>query len=544
MTKARPVYHEVVPPAAKWRMGLAERHGAVLKLLIMKTMVAATARGFDEVSQYVLSAVAARNRQVRVGGFSPTQIVLGKDVAIPSSLLDQLETGHFKYVMNQDLAFDKARRRNAQIRQRRKLSFGLIPVRLCARPSTPAADALGWRCCVKGRWFSIGILHQAEKVCQSDFRTKRHGRAPGWWRHLRDVVELSSAYGFATAIRNSLKGLSLEYVRLAALQEVESSKVCAEALKVERELQGSRPNVEEMVGPAPDVPLDPAMSFSGDEEPVDERPSEPPGLKMSVLDDVPAQLHRERREMHLKKMDPDQQRAKKVRFEDAKKDTEEHLGKMKDILWKYEPTPPEKDALKTKKSEGAPPPNYQIGESSSSSTAPPHLAMGSHRGRGVLHARQGWHLDEATRGQRKMMAAARHGWSAYALEMMETTMALEAPESVEMPVTGKPRLEYRWRQLDERRRVSFEEPLKKAVDVYVDNDAIEPVPLGYPVPPEKVLPSRFVLTSKGEGELPDITLKARWVLAGHLDKEAGQHAMEAPTASWWLITWCASSVRT
>ena len=40
--RAFDVHHEVVPPAAKQRMGLAEHHGAILKLLVMKTIEATT----------------------------------------------------------------------------------------------------------------------------------------------------------------------------------------------------------------------------------------------------------------------------------------------------------------------------------------------------------------------------------------------------------------------------------------------------------------------------------------------------------------------
>ena len=72
------------------------------------------------------------------------------------------------------------------------------------------------------------------------------------------------------------------------------------------------------------------------------------------------------------------------------------------------------------------------------------------------------------------------------------------------------------------------EPLKKAIDVYTGNGALESVPLGKPIDPQKILPSRFVLTNKsGLGGLENAI---RWVLAGHLDKEAGQCATEAPTA--------------
>ena len=92
---------------------------------------------------------------------------------------------------------------------------------------------------------------------------------------------------------------------------------------------------------------------------------------------------------------------------------------------------------------------------------------------------------------------------------------------MEAPVTGKPRLEYRWKALDQEWKDSFVGPLKKALDVYVDNEALEAVPEGLPIPPEKILPSRFVLTNKSDKPgLQDAILKARWVLAGHLDKEA------------------------
>ena len=38
LMRAYDVFHEMVPHSAKWRMGLAERHGAILKLLVMKTI--------------------------------------------------------------------------------------------------------------------------------------------------------------------------------------------------------------------------------------------------------------------------------------------------------------------------------------------------------------------------------------------------------------------------------------------------------------------------------------------------------------------------
>ena len=81
-----------------------------------------------ERSTNALSAVAARNRQVSVGGFSPSQI--GKDVAISSSLQDQLDKGRFKNVLAQDLSFDATRA--GKIRQTAEAAFfGRIQGRLC-----------------------------------------------------------------------------------------------------------------------------------------------------------------------------------------------------------------------------------------------------------------------------------------------------------------------------------------------------------------------------------------------------------------------------
>ena len=139
-----------------------------------------------------------------------------------------------------------------------------------------------------------------------------------------------------------------------------------------------------------------------------------------------------------------------------------------------------------------------------------------------------------------ILAAKRNGWSTYVAEVLDVTNDVEGAvkdESHEKPnlaedlVTGKPRLEFRWKDLDEEWRTAFENPVKKAVDVYIDNQALRPVPQGQMVPPMKVLPSRFVLTNKGKDTLEEAELKARWVLAGHLDKEAGQYATEAPTAN-------------
>ena len=528
LMRAYDVFHEMVPPSAKWRMGLAERHGAVLKLLAMKTIHAVAAQGYSATKECVVAAAAARNRQARVSGFSPAQIVLGKDVAIPSSLLDQLEKGHFRYVINQDLAFDEARRKNEQIRHAAEQALVWMDSNETLRKAINA----------KTRHPRMEFLYEGAHVYFYEPPPSRRGLSGRLqdqvsWMGPAVVAAIERRDGAIRRVwlryRNKLKGLPLEYIRLAAAEEVESSQVCQKALKeLETELEGGRPEIEEMSEDPPEDADPEPLEFSDDSD--DGAP--PPELReASALDDVPVQLHRDKRNAAAPPASPGPpEKMKRVRFEEGRDETKKHLSKMKSVLEKYEPALRAAAAADT-------------GAGSSQDDPAPPPPQASHRGQGVLHMSRVWHLEGATRGQRKMLRVARNqGWATYALDLADLTENLQGkiteasqviPEQViEEPLTGKPRQEFKWNALGPEWKEAFILPLKKAIDVYADNDAIEPVPLGMPVPPEKTLPSRFVLTNKNDDpDLAKANLKARWVLAGHLDKEAGKYATEAPTAS-------------
>lgn len=62
MLKAFAVMHEVVPPTAHWRMALAERHGAVLKLMMMKMVNEVSANNINDMRMVLSSAITARNQ--------------------------------------------------------------------------------------------------------------------------------------------------------------------------------------------------------------------------------------------------------------------------------------------------------------------------------------------------------------------------------------------------------------------------------------------------------------------------------------------------
>ena len=93
------------------------------------------------------------------------------------------------------------------------------------------------------------------------------------------------------------------------------------------------------------------------------------------------------------------------------------------------------------------------------------------------------------------------------------------------------RVEYQWKNLSPQWKEAYGKPLIKAVQVYFDHDAVEGVNKDTVIDPRKILSSRFVLTNKGGDTLAEAELKARWILGGHRDSEAGRFPTLAPTAS-------------
>ena len=96
LLKTFAVFHEMVPPTAHWRMSLAERHGAVLKVLLMKVIKETVVTGLEDLQSAVASVTASRNQQVRVAGYSPIQLVFGRDSTMPGNLMDAL-AGQMKF---------------------------------------------------------------------------------------------------------------------------------------------------------------------------------------------------------------------------------------------------------------------------------------------------------------------------------------------------------------------------------------------------------------------------------------------------------------
>ena len=74
-------------------MGLAERHGAIVKLMMMRMVAAMNLSGLVAMRQAALAAFSAKNRTCNKGGLSPMQAVTGRSTTIPGSLIQPDQYG-------------------------------------------------------------------------------------------------------------------------------------------------------------------------------------------------------------------------------------------------------------------------------------------------------------------------------------------------------------------------------------------------------------------------------------------------------------------
>ena len=79
---------QVTGADAGWQNGLVERHGAILKVIVRKSLDEVGAYDEDEIEMLLIAATHAKNQMASVHGFSPIQHVLGQDIRLPASVLD------------------------------------------------------------------------------------------------------------------------------------------------------------------------------------------------------------------------------------------------------------------------------------------------------------------------------------------------------------------------------------------------------------------------------------------------------------------------
>ena len=93
---------------------------------MMRTITAQQVRGMDDLKMVASACFGAKNRLCNKMGMSPIQAVTGRDVAVPTSLMDQLCSGHLKLAMNASLDQKDALKKAERIRASAIDSFNWI----------------------------------------------------------------------------------------------------------------------------------------------------------------------------------------------------------------------------------------------------------------------------------------------------------------------------------------------------------------------------------------------------------------------------------
>ena len=248
------VVHEVVPEGAKWRLGHAERHGAILKVMLMKMVKSHNLCGLENIRMATLAAVMAKNRLANYGGISPLQAVTGKNNVLPASLMSQICSGRMRFVLNNALTKDESLRRSERIRSAAVESYLWLDAHETLRKALAS----------KSRPPQLELLREGAIVYLYDPPSNRKGLA----RRLQDN---SSWSGPGTVIcverdkqvptrvwvriRSRVRGVPLERIRLATTEEIVSSQFVTEALEeVQKELTSGKLRLtdEERIGTEPE----------------------------------------------------------------------------------------------------------------------------------------------------------------------------------------------------------------------------------------------------------------------------------------------------
>ena len=126
LTKLLDFRHEVVPAGAKWRQGQVERHGAIVKLMLMRVIATLQISGSEDMKLAVSSCFSAKNRMCNRMGMSPMQAVTGKNTTVPASVMEQLCSGQVRCAINEELEVKDALRKAERIRAAAIDSFNWV----------------------------------------------------------------------------------------------------------------------------------------------------------------------------------------------------------------------------------------------------------------------------------------------------------------------------------------------------------------------------------------------------------------------------------
>ena len=227
---------DVVPPNAKWRAGLAERHGSIAKLMLLRMNETLVLTEDWEVHIAVTCVFAAKNRLHRSAGWSPSQVVFGSDVGLGNGVVEQLATGGVKFMANQQMDLSSTYARTQVIRKAACDAFLWLDSKESVRRALNARSKpplLGGLHAGSQVYFFIHsearmrIQHFAQKATnlwakkdkKSGPQLGKKGLENGW-EGPAVVVCVESAASIWVKYRGRLLKLALENVRLATPDEL------------------------------------------------------------------------------------------------------------------------------------------------------------------------------------------------------------------------------------------------------------------------------------------------------------------------------------
>ena len=548
------VQHEVVPDQAKWRLGHTERHGAILKLMIMKIVQSLRIDNLEEMTWAMTSAVASKNRLVNDAGISPLQAVTGRNAPLPASLLAQISAGRIKFKANEELEKDEALRRAERIRA--------AAVEACHW--LDAHQGLRRALASRSRPPHLEMLREGCVVYVYDPPISRKGLA----RRLQDNIswagpgvvvcverELTTPKRIWVRIRTKVKAYPLEKIRLATADEMIGAEFITNALKdLQAELEGGRMEVATDPGAVPLALEDEPRKKRGKNEQIAEET--PPVKKVKetpAIEDKPITKALSEKQARRRELLHDLPQSMVLSQQAA---SSSHAPGEVDLRDPHAMTFSQKTTLfeLMAKEKGKRPCaleaqlRAELEDAKSSvrkvrKTLKEKAQERSRQAGAVDHDLQVHDID----GEREVFFTVPGGWNVidglvafWNREELSQDLKQKTTDNVNAVtketqeaqlVTGKLRVEMRWQDLDEDWRQAFHDPLLKAVQIYFDYNALGGVEKDQVVDPRKILPSRFVLTNKGGKKLVEALLKARWVLGGHRDEAVGRYPTMAPTSS-------------
>ncbi|CAL1158242.1 unnamed protein product, partial [Cladocopium goreaui] len=586
--------HEVVPPGAKWRQGQVERHGAIIKLMMMRVISTQQAAGLEEIKLVAASCFNAKNRLCNRAGLSPLQAVTGKNATVPVSVMEQLCSGQVRFAMNEELELRDALRRAERIRAAAIDSYNWIDSNQVIR------EGLNRR----SRPPKLEGIFEGTTVYVHEPPPNRRGQH----RRLQDhsswdgpglVVCVERQQNVPNRvwvrIRGKVRSYPLEKLRLATPDEMLGSQFIVQILEeMQDEIKKGNLRLEEdrnqPVRALPAVSNTPANMEEVDNEMLDDTQVQERMRRvrrMEIMNDVPDSIRQgalssssQSSRVLVRKLDASERRD--LLMEDDAEMSEEPVAPAEEV----EPSRlrfPEKKALFEKgRREGGLPSTLTearvrsgMGLASRQVKNIRKLINKQRRAPMTPQARQ-QRSEEQSVGSLVMLAEVLEPtphevlWQESCKELEEQEAFWNSPlvkkkdlqkinTKIEDKVyehrsdlargkivTGKARLEYQWSQLNEEWKKAYEQPLVKAVKIYFDHDALAGVPKDKVINPKRILSTRFVLTNKGGPELQDAILKARLILGGHMDPDMGKYATLAPTAALLahnLINWIAVQKR-